>query len=134
MTNDIFTGLSAFPITPMNEDSIDEEAFIRLIQELAEKKVNSIGVLGSTGNYAYLTLEQRIKLTELAVRGAGDIPVIVGIGSLRTKDVLQLAQSAQQVGAAGLLLAPVSYQPLQTLEGEAREYLRNLLKDKSLYA
>ncbi len=134
MTNDIFTGLSAFPITPMNEDSIDEEAFIRLIQELAEKKVNSIGVLGSTGNYAYLTLEQRIRLTELAVRGAGDIPVIVGIGSLRTKDVLQLAQSAQQVGAAGLLLAPVSYQPLQTLEGEAREYLRNLLKDKSLYA
>ncbi len=134
MTDDIFTGLSAFPITPMNEGAIDEVAFIRLIQELAEKKVNSIGVLGSTGNYAYLTLEQRIRLTELAVRGAGDIPVIVGIGSLRTKDVLQLAQSAQQVGAAGLLLAPVSYQPLQTLEGEAREYLRNLLKDKSLYA
>ncbi|MDY3331399.1 MAG: dihydrodipicolinate synthase family protein [Pelistega sp.] len=116
MTNDIFTGLSAFPITPMNEDSIDEEAFIRLIQELAEKKVNSIGVLGSTGNYAYLTLEQRIRLTELAVRAAGDIPVIVGIGSLRTKDVIQLAHSAQQVGAAGLLLAPVSYQPLRDEE------------------
>lgn len=116
MNKDIFTGLSAFPITPMDESTIDEKAFIRLIQHLVEKKVDSIGVLGSTGNYAYLTIEQRVRLTDIAIQAAKDLPVIVGIGSLRTKDVIYLAQSAEQAGAAGLLLAPVSYQPLKEKE------------------
>lgn len=116
MNKDIFTGLSAFPITPMDENTIDEQAFTRLIEYLVEKKVDSIGVLGSTGNYAYLTIEQRVRLTEVAIHAARDMPVIVGIGSLRTKDVIQLAQSAEQAGAAGLLLAPVSYQPLKEEE------------------
>ncbi len=31
----MFTGLSAFPLTPMNENAIDEAAFIRLVERLA---------------------------------------------------------------------------------------------------
>ena len=108
----MFTGLSAFPLTPMNESSIDEAAFVGLIQRLTEAKVNSIGVLGSTGSYAYLSREERNLVTELAVANAHDIPVVVGIGALRTKDVLLLAEDAQKAGASGLLLAPVSYQKL----------------------
>jgi 4-hydroxy-tetrahydrodipicolinate synthase len=38
--------------------------------------------------------------------------VIVGIGALRTRDVLELAQDAQKVGVRGVLLAPMSYQKL----------------------
>ncbi len=30
----MFTGLSAFPMTPMNENAIDEVAFIRLVERL----------------------------------------------------------------------------------------------------
>lgn len=37
---------------------------------------------------------------------------MTGIGALRTRDVQQLADDAQQAGAQALLLAPVSYQPL----------------------
>ena len=44
-----------------------------------------------------------------AVIGRMDIIVI---GALRTRDVLELAQDAQKVGARGVLLAPVSYQKL----------------------
>jgi len=40
------------------------------------------------------------------------VPVVVGIGALRTCDVLANAEHAQQAGAGGLLLAPVSYQKL----------------------
>ncbi|MGZ2505340.1 dihydrodipicolinate synthase/N-acetylneuraminate lyase [Rhizobium beringeri] len=44
------SGLSAFPITPMDRDGkIDAEAFSKLIARLAAAKVDSIGVLGSTG-------------------------------------------------------------------------------------
>lgn len=46
----MFAGLSAFPLTPMDERGIDEAAFVRLVARLAEAGVDSIGALGSTGN------------------------------------------------------------------------------------
>src|SRR5690606_16472696 len=49
----------------------------------------------------------------LAVQHAGGIPVLVGIGALRTRDVLDLAEDAQRAGASAVLLAPVSYQKLR---------------------
>lgn len=105
-------GLSAFPLTPMNEDGIDEASFIKLIENLATADVDSIGALGSTGNYMYLSLTERRRIAQLAVEHAGDVPVLVCIGALCTRDVLELADDAQKVGASALLLPPVSYQKL----------------------
>jgi 4-hydroxy-tetrahydrodipicolinate synthase len=107
----MFAGLSAFPLTPMDERGIDEAAFVRLVARLAEAGVDSIGALGSTGNYAYLQREERSRVARLAVGAAGGTPVMVGVGAVRTKQVLELAEDAQDAGAAALLLAPVSYQP-----------------------
>ena len=124
----MFSGLSAFPLTPMNESSIDEAAFVRLVERLAGAGVDSIGVLGSTGNYAYLTRAERARVVQLAVRHAGTVPVIAGIGALRTRAVQEQAEDAQQAGAAGVLLAPVSYQTLSDDEvfGLYREVTRTL--------
>lgn len=108
----MFHGLSAFPLTPMNEDAIDEAAFARLLERLALARVDSICVLGSTGNYAYLSMAERKRLAELALDHASDVPMMVGIGALRTRDVLALAEHAQKAGAGAVLLAPVSYQKL----------------------
>ncbi|MBT2774704.1 dihydrodipicolinate synthase family protein [Halomonas sp. ISL-60] len=108
----MFTGLSAFPLTPMNEQNIKEREFTRLVEHLAGAGVDSIGVLGSTGSYAYLSSDERARVTQLSVESAGSVPVVVGIGALRTRDVLANAESAQQAGASGVLLAPVSYQRL----------------------
>lgn len=112
----MFSGLSAFPLTPMNERGLDEVAFVRLIERLSIANVDSIGVLGSTGNYAYLTIAERARVVNLAVEHAGNVPVIVGIGALRTRDVLALAEDAQSAGASGVLLAPMSYQKLSVEE------------------
>jgi 4-hydroxy-tetrahydrodipicolinate synthase len=108
----VFTGLCAFPLTPVSETTVDETAFAGLVRRVAEAGVDSIGALGSTGSYAYLTRDERRAVAEIAVEAAGDVPVIVGVGALRTRDVLGLVDDAQSAGAAGLLLAPVSYQPL----------------------
>ncbi|MFE5030668.1 dihydrodipicolinate synthase family protein [Streptomyces sp. NPDC056683] len=113
METPVFTGLSAFPLTPIATDGdIDEEAFARLVRRLAAAGVDSIGALGSTGSYAYLTLPERARAARIAVEHADGVPVVVGIGALRTRDVLAAAEDAQHAGAAGVLLAPVSYQPL----------------------
>ncbi|MBS9403587.1 dihydrodipicolinate synthase family protein [Halomonas sp. TRM85114] len=108
----MFTGLSAFPLTPMSEQGLQEEAFTRLIERLAVAGVDDIGALGSTGSYAYLTRAERARIAQLAVASAGDTPVMIGIGALRTRDVLALAEDAQNAGASGVLLAPASYQKL----------------------
>ncbi|MGX1567791.1 dihydrodipicolinate synthase family protein [Streptomyces sp. NPDC055506] len=108
----MFRGLSAFPLTPTTEDGIDELAFSALVSRLAAAGVDSIGALGSTGGYAYLTREERARVARLAVRAADGVPVMAGIGALRTSQVLAFAEDAQQAGASAVLLAPMTYQPL----------------------
>lgn len=108
----MFTGLSAFPLTPLDEDRIDEPALARMVGRAAAAGVDSLGVLGSTGSYAYLTRDERRRVLETAVAHADGTPVLAGIGALRTRDVMALAADAQEAGAAAVLLAPVSYQPL----------------------
>lgn len=112
----MFSGLSAFPLTPMNESGIDEAAFVGLVERLVDANVDAIGALGSTGSYAYLTRAERARVAQLAVEHAGNVPVMVGIGALRTREVLALAEDAQKAGASAVLLAPMSYQKLSTEE------------------
>lgn len=38
----IFTGLSAFPLTPMNEQGVDENAFTRLVEQLAVEAAGNV--------------------------------------------------------------------------------------------
>lgn len=110
------TGLIAFPLTPFHEDQIDERAYRGIISRLATAGVDAIGALGSTGSYAYLDRQERRRVAELTKEHASGIPVMVGIGATRTAHVLALAEDAQRAGADGVLLAPVSYQPLTEAE------------------
>ncbi|KAB1950092.1 dihydrodipicolinate synthase family protein [Brevibacterium linens ATCC 9172] len=108
----LFTGLSAFPLTPLKDDRLDEDAFVGLIERLVLAGVDSITALGSTGSYAYLDTDERARVAQLSSESALDIPVFIGVGALRMRDVLANVASAEAAGAQGLLLAPVSYQSL----------------------
>ncbi|MDR6610836.1 dihydrodipicolinate synthase family protein [Leifsonia sp. 1010] len=105
-------GLSAFPLTPLAGDRLDERAFRAMVRRLAAAPVDSITALGSTGSYAYLSREERRAVVSAAVAEAGDTPVFAGIGGLRTSHVRQYAEDAQSAGAAAVLLAPMTYQAL----------------------
>ena len=110
----MFRGLSAFPITPADASGrIDLAGLLGLVRRLDAAGVDSVGLLGSTGTYAYLSRAERRRAVE-AVSAAlgGRVPLVVGIGALRTDEVLDLARDAEAAGADGLLLAPVSYTPL----------------------
>ncbi|MFC6355298.1 dihydrodipicolinate synthase family protein [Luethyella okanaganae] len=106
----MFSGVSAFPLTPLRDDVLDEGAFAALVRRVAASGVDSITVLGSTGSYAYLSREERRTAVRIAVENAGGVPVFVGIGSLRTSHVRALADDAQEAGAGAVLLAPLTYQ------------------------
>lgn len=114
----LFSGLSAFPPTPADEDGVvDTEAFAALVDRLANSGVDSISVLGSTGIYAYLDRDQRNRAVAAAVEAVGGrVPVVVGVGALRTSWACELAAAAERAGANGLLLAPMSYAKLSDRE------------------
>ncbi|MBY3581258.1 dihydrodipicolinate synthase family protein [Rhizobium bangladeshense] len=109
-----FRGLSAFPPTPADiSGRVNAQALCRLLDPLCDAGAASIGLLGSTGIYAYLTREERLRAVKAAVECVnGRVPLIVGAGALRTDHALDLARDAEAAGADALLLAPVSYTPL----------------------
>lgn len=128
----LYHGLSAFPITPADaKGTVDVAAMAALAGMLARSGVDSLGVLGSTGTYAYLTRAERHRAVTATVRAVdGRKPVIVGIGALRTDEAQDLARDALAAGADGLLMAPVSYTPLT--QDEAFEHYRAVAQATSL--
>lgn len=125
-------GLSAFPITPANGDGqVDTGALRRLVARLVNAKVDSIGLLGSTGAYMYLSREERRRAIETAMlETKGRTPLIVGIGALRTDEAIRLAQDAKAIGASAGLLAAVSYTPLT--EDEVFEHFSAVARESRL--
>ena len=103
----MFCGLSAFPLTPMNEMGVDEGAFARLVERLGVAKVDSIGALGSTGNYAYL---DRLEPLWAMFHRKGSLRMMATAAELQ-----------------GLVSRPSLPLPLKGLEGIDREELESLL-------
>lgn len=106
----MFSGLCAFPLTPLHQQNFDEKAFIRILARLTDAGVDSLGILGSTGSYAYLSRDQRRRVVQVAKAHAGSIPMMIGVGAIATNEVLRLVEDAQEAGADALLLPMMSYQ------------------------
>jgi 4-hydroxy-tetrahydrodipicolinate synthase len=128
----LFQGLSAFPITPADASGkVDTEALKRLLSPLVTAQVDSIGLLGSTGTYPFLTRAERRRATDAALAETnGKVPVLVGVGALRTDDAVALAQDAKAAGATAGLLAPVSYTPLT--DDEVFEHFSTVVSESRL--
>ena len=128
----LLTGLSAFPITPSDADGhVDAAALRKLVARLCAAGVDSIGLLGSTGSYPYLSRSERRRALDAALNEtSGRLPILVGIGALRTDETVRLAQDAKAAGAAAGLLAPVSYTPLN--EDEVFEHFVRVASESGL--
>lgn len=121
----MFTGLSAFPITPTTADGdVIGDDLRGLLARLRAAGVDSVGLLGSTGSYAYLDRAARLDAVRIAAAALGDLPLIVSVGAMRTDMAAALARDAAGAGAGGLLLAPVSYTPLT--QDEAYHHYRTV--------
>lgn len=119
----MFKGLSAFPITPSDADGVVQtDALQRILARLEGSGVASVGLLGSTGTYMFLSRAERQRAVAAAREVLTDLPLIVGVGAMRTSEAVALAKDAQAAGADALLMAPVSYNPL-TEEEVAQHYM-----------
>jgi 4-hydroxy-tetrahydrodipicolinate synthase len=110
-------GIIAYPITPFTQTGIDSERLAGLVDRLLTAGSHAIAPLGSTGESAYLSLDEWkivVDTTVEAVRGRA--PVVVGSSDLTTAGAVERAQYAERAGADAVMVIPVSYWPLSDRE------------------
>ncbi|PKK99239.1 MAG: 4-hydroxy-tetrahydrodipicolinate synthase [Tenericutes bacterium HGW-Tenericutes-2] len=106
----LFTGSGVAIVTPFKENEVDYEAFRRLIEWHIKEKTDAIIVFGTTGESATLSVEEKKKIVEFAVKTANKkTQIIAGTGTNDTKVSIELSIYAEKVGADGLLLITPYY-------------------------
>jgi 4-hydroxy-tetrahydrodipicolinate synthase len=104
-------------ITPFKaNEEVDYDAFAELIHYIIEKDLcDSLIVTGTTGEASLLTFDERVKLTETAVKiSAGRKPVIAGTGCASTKETIALTNRAVDLGIeVCLVVCPFYNRPTQ---------------------
>jgi len=106
-----FEGIYTPVITPFHSDgSVDKEGFAAVLEFLIDAGTHGIVVAGTTGEYYAQTAEERTHLMQYAHQVInGRLPMMVGVGAIRTEDSIELAQIARQTGADALLVNSPPY-------------------------
>ncbi len=99
------------PVKPSGE--VDAEVLGRLSDDLIKAGVHGLTPLGSTGEFAYLTREQRRRVVEVVVEAAaGRVPVVAGVASTTTDDAVLQARDYEKLGCDGILAILEAYFPI----------------------
>ena len=105
-------------VTPFKEDqSVDYEAAVSIAKKLVEDKMaDTIVVGGTTGEFFTMNFEERVKLFQVVKEAVGDkIPLIPGVGATSTKETIELAKKAEELGFdAVMVVSPYYTKPTQS--------------------
>ena len=103
-----WTGVMPALTTAFNEDLQVDHAFLaRHARWQIENGVSGLVALGSLGEAATLTLEEKFSVIETLVAVAdGKVPVVATVSALSTADAVTLAEGAEARGAKGLMILP----------------------------
>jgi 4-hydroxy-tetrahydrodipicolinate synthase len=92
-------------VTPFAKDETVDEAALRALVRHVLPHVDGVVPCGTTGEFVYLTPDEQRQVIEVVVDEVGGrVPVVAGTGATSTRQAVQLAQSAQQAGAAACLV------------------------------
>ena len=106
----MFSGSIVALVTPFNQGKVDETALKSLVNWHRDEGTQGIVALGSTGEGALLTPEERLRVLSSVIETAGNrIPVIAGCGSPSTAEAVNMVQQAQTLGAAAALVVTPYY-------------------------
>ncbi len=106
----IFKGCGTAIVTPFDENGVNFKEFEKLIEFQIANKVDSIIVCGTTGESSTMTIDERKKTIEFAVKTVnGRIPVIAGTGGNCTASVIEFTKWAESIGVDGALIVTPYY-------------------------
>jgi 4-hydroxy-tetrahydrodipicolinate synthase len=119
MTN--FHGVFPYLVSPVDgAGRVLTDVLARLVNDLIAAGVHGLTPLGSTGEFAYLSLEQKTAVVRTTIEAAaGRVPVIAGVAATATADAVNQAASWERLGADGILAILESYFPLRDTQVES---------------
>ncbi len=110
MRKPLFTGSGVAIVTPFAKDTVDLDAFRRLIDFQLANGTDAVIVCGTTGEASTMTYGERMRTIEYCVEQVnGRVPVIAGSGSNATPNAIALSRDAERAGADGLLVVTPYY-------------------------
>ena len=127
-----FEGIYPYLVSPVDEQgNVMVEVLERLVNHLIDCGVHGLTPLGSTGEFFYLTWEQKFKIVETVVRAANHrVPVIAGVACSNTAEAIWQTKEFEKLGADGILGVLNVYFPLQ--QNSIIEYYRDLAASTEL--
>ena len=116
-----FHGVFPYLVSPIDaQGKILTDVLGKLSSDLIKAGVHGLTPLGSTGEFAYLTREQRHTVVQTTIEAANKkVPVIAGVASTSTADAVEQAKNYQKLGADGILAILEAYFPLKDAQIEA---------------
>lgn len=105
-----FTGTWTALITPFRDGKLDLPCLRRLVERQIEGGVDGLVPCGTTGESPTLSDDEHDAVVATTVETArGRVPVLAGAGSNSTAKAVALAQRAEKLGAAGVLVVSPYY-------------------------
>ncbi|MEO6124431.1 MAG: dihydrodipicolinate synthase family protein [Ilumatobacteraceae bacterium] len=106
-----FHGIVPPVLTPMSPaGTVDLDSLNRLVDHLIDNDVDGLFVLGSSGQVAYLTDDERETVIGSVVdRNAGKVPVVVGALDLTARRVIDQGRRAESAGADAIVVTVPMY-------------------------
>jgi 4-hydroxy-tetrahydrodipicolinate synthase len=116
-----FHGVFPYLVSPIDaQGNIKTDVLGKLTSDLIKAGVHGVTPLGSTGEFAYLSREQRETVVRTTIEAADKkVPVIAGVASTSTADAVEQAKNYQKLGADGVLAICEAYFPLKDAQVEA---------------
>ena len=110
MKNTVFKGYATAMVTPMTSTGVDYDTLERFIEFQIENGIHALVAVGTTGESATLSPEERKAVIRFTVKKAnGRVPVIAGCGTNNTEHVLDFTKSACDDGADAILAVTPYY-------------------------
>jgi len=106
----MFRGSITALVTPMQNGSLDEEAFRSFVDWQIEEGSHGLVPVGTTGESPTLSHDEHRRVVQTCIEVAnGRVPVIAGAGSNNTREAIDLARFAETAGADALLVVTPYY-------------------------
>lgn len=103
-------GIITAMITPFTANGVNFEEFGKMIEYQIEGGADGLVVLGTTGEPATMTEEEKTEVIKYSVKkAAGRIKIIVGTGSNDTAKAVKHSVQAEKLGADGVLAVTPYY-------------------------
>jgi len=125
-------GVVAILPTPLHPDGeLDEEGMRHLVAHCAEAGLDGVVLLGSNGEFPYLSFEEKRRAMAAAAAGSeGRIPVIGTASATGTLEAISLARAAKEVGCDAVMAAVPTYWKVRA--GEARDHMAAVAQEGGL--